>query len=402
MAYSIPIRALVIATLSTWIFCTTHEAQQRLLARCIGPITAIFYAKPYKQVDHAKFKILAIWRRGPGEQEWAARAKIAAERLGYEFRYATEYHDGSFIGKYTTDPVNIAIKAMRPDVILSLQITSKVYRGAQNYRVLDADYRNFFDTNIDGTINLQDYLLKYDGYLVSFPEMSLLQQKLAEKNAKYHGMVWYPTVYKTDYQPAIPQRLFYAGGFDNYRTSTKYMRLFAMLDAHGYIDMPRKRTGALNSYTKGLRNVRKMIPFDGVTYLVEVRKNGIELVLHSQRHLFSGVPTGRIFEAAAANVVIISDTNDFVKRNFGANVLYIDMTREADEIFTQIEQYMQWIKANPAKAQAMADKCHQIFLQKFVLEDQLVRLKQLCESKKIARTFPLPGAVQNSFSQQIL
>lgn len=103
-----------------------------------------------------------------------------------------------------------------------------------------------------------------------------------------------------------------------------------------------------------------------------MNQHGISLVLHNGGHLQNKAPSGRIFEAAAAAAVIISDEHAFVKREFKNSVLYIDHRKF--DLFSQIEKHMQWIKANPEKARAMAEKAHQIFLQKFTLEDQLNHL----------------------------
>jgi hypothetical protein len=41
---------------------------------------------------------------------------------------------------------------------------------------------------------------------------------------------------------------------------------------------------------------------------------------------------------------------------------------------------MDWIKANPEEAKAMAARAHQIFLDKFTLERDLVRIAKMHES----------------------
>lgn len=118
------------------------------------------------------------------------------------------------------------------------------------------------------------------------------------------------------------------------------------------------------------------IPVDGKSLIAAIHAAGISLVLHSDSHLTSGVPTARIFEATAANTVIISDRHPFVVEHFGDNILYIDIEQDANAIYKQIAAHMQWILAHPAKAQAMAAACNKIYKEQFSLEQQLLRVVQ--------------------------
>ena len=91
-------------------------------------------------------------------------------------------------------------------------------------------------------------------------------------------------------------------------------------------------------------------------------------------------PTGRIFEAAAAGCAIISDRHPFIVQEFGDAVLYIDQEGSSEAIFQAIATHMAWIRSHPEKAQEMAFRCHQIFMEKFTLEKQLCDLKEICEN----------------------
>ena len=103
----------------------------------------------------------------------------------------------------------------------------------------------------------------------------------------------------------------------------------------------------------------------------------MSLLLHHREHLAGGSPTNRIFEAAAANNVIISDAHPFIKQHFGDNVLYIDIDQNAESMFKQVDAHMQWILANPLQAQQKAANCNAIYKQKFILEKQLADLLDL-------------------------
>lgn len=181
-------------------------------------------------------------------------------------------------------------------------------------------------------------------------------------------MTWYPTVAATNYRPN-PVNLMYCGDkyFENIRSELdKYKVLWKALDKTGYFFV----YGTKHAW-ENLTSYQGRLPADGKSFVDAINQHGIYLVLHDKKHLKEGVPSGRIFEGAAASAVIISDKHPFVKREFKDSVLYIDETR--DDLFEQIESHMNWIKENPEKAKSKAVKAHSIFLEKFTLEEQLSR-----------------------------
>jgi spore maturation protein CgeB len=110
-----------------------------------------------------------------------------------------------------------------------------------------------------------------------------------------------------------------------------------------------------------------------------IHDNGIFLLMHADRHLMDQISSSRLFEAAAANVIIISDKNQFVIDNFGDNILYFDHNKSTEEQADEIIKHVEWIKKNPEKAKEMANNCHKIFLEKFTMEKQLVKLAKMHE-----------------------
>ena len=108
----------------------------------------------------------------------------------------------------------------------------------------------------------------------------------------------------------------------------------------------------------------------------KIHEIGICLVLHSDLHIQNAIPSGRIFEAAAASAIIISDKNPFVDRYFKDSVLYIDQKKSGEEMFSQIDAHVNWIFSNLEKAQKMAKRSYQIFIEQFLLEKQLLRFNK--------------------------
>ncbi len=96
-------------------------------------------------------------------------------------------------------------------------------------------------------------------------------------------------------------------------------------------------------------------------------------------HIEAGMPSLRLFEALAANVVIISDMHPFVIENFGDNILYYDQYADSETMFKQVKSHYDWIKANSEEAKAMAGRAHKIFLDKFTIEKDLPRLARMHE-----------------------
>lgn len=82
----------------------------------------------------------------------------------------------------------------------------------------------------------------------------------------------------------------------------------------------------------------------------------------------------RIFELASAGVVIISDTNEFIIKEFGDSVLYVDPDDPKIPLKDQVMKHMNWILSHPAEALKMANKANKIFLKKFTLEKTIDRL----------------------------
>jgi hypothetical protein len=75
--------------------------------------------------------------------------------------------------------------------------------------------------------------------------------------------------------------------------------------------------------------------------------------------------------------MIISEDMKFIKDNFGDNILYIDPSKSAQEIFVAIDKNMKWIIANPELAREKAKKANAIFQEKFTLEKLLLNVEKM-------------------------
>lgn len=234
-----------------------------------------------------------------------------------------------------------------------------------NYLVLFDPINHYYGTDFQ----LQPSFLNFSGYLTTFEN----QDNLGIKKNNICPKLWYPTSQYYPYRKVSPKGLFYfIGLWGNRLANVEYQILQKLLSEQSYtyfFGNPERGSQYGNAY-KG------SIPQESNSVLDTICDVGICLVLHSDLHIQNKIPSGRIFEAAAASGIIISDQNPFVQKHFGNAVLYIDQTKSGEEMFEQIDAHVKWIFTNLDKAQEMARRSHQIFLDHFLLEDQLSKFSK--------------------------
>ncbi len=369
-------------------FLTNLSAKQiryLIQAAIIGFLLAILVVQSQQQLEFIwryrpalalhKAKILLVWFGGYGETDTIARLKIAATHENIDLRIING-NPHKIKREPFNEPVEKAIKLFRPDFLLLIEDRLGNYPGIRNYMTLTHGTARYLRVRPNGKVDLLiPHLANFDALLPSFKDIDLLQQAMQNIGKTYNGFEWYPTVYITEYAPANPQKLYYSGGklWDKTRGSVKYREVYKKLDSAGYFAV----SGPEDTWQDMPNSWIGLIPFDGKSLLAKIHDAGMELVLHHAEHLRGGAPTARIFEAAAANVVIISDKHPFVMQNFGDNVLYIDVSQDADSIFNQIDRHVKWILAHPIEAKQKAANCNAIFKQKYSLEQQLQKLLAL-------------------------
>lgn len=291
-----------------------------------------------------------------GDRETAWRIKIAAENLGW-----TAYLDEK-CGK--------EIQHLELDwVICMLPKNNFSNPSCPNYLMVFHPH-GFLD---DDRTFLPFYE-KYDGYLLTINDRETLADSLMLKNKKFHFVPFYPTVFEIPYQKiSLNELVTMIPVWGNRRSEKRYKRLYSMLSQTGSV----KFYGVHKNQHIIKEGYMGAIPFDGVSVISTLQKHGIVLVLHSNIHNENGIPSSRIFEAAAASTVIISDKNSFVKQHFGDAVFYIDASLSAEEMFNQIQAHLRTIKAYPEIALNMAKKAHDIFTEKFEMSHQLLKVEQM-------------------------
>ncbi len=326
-----------------------------------------------------KYKVVFIINNG-GEASYAEYFKYAAEKKGWDVQiyYAQIRGHEAEILKFDPDFI-IFSQFASPE--LNTHINSHRSRKyVLSFSSLEA-IRNRFKWispkdpyKTEG--NLQDYVSSVHGILTIAPEIDFYKTLFEKSNKPFNGLRLLPLVPEFYNEPAEPKKLMWiSGGWDAFRSSKNYKRFISLLSEN----VPMKVYGHYNSSAYLKSSVYGGYIPPGIEMINAIRKNGIYLLTHSDLHFKGGEPNMRGFEAAAANVVIISDKHPFIVKSFGDSLLYFDNDVDADIMYKQVKDHMDWIKANPKKAKAMAEKAHKIYLEKFTIEVDLVRVAKMHE-----------------------
>jgi phosphoglycerol transferase len=128
----------------------------------------------------------------------------------------------------------------------------------------------------------------------------------------------------------------------------------------------------------------RRLPFDGLSVLQALTRHAAALCLHSEQHRALGTPSARVFEAAAAGAVIISDQNSFVRETFGDAALYLAMDDSPERIAAQVLRHLSWIESNPEEARNLRHKANRIFNERLTFDSLLAKLPDLVADVKSA------------------
>ncbi|NDD99532.1 glycosyltransferase family 1 protein [bacterium] len=347
-----------------------------------------------------RYKILIPIPCHGGEAEMAIKVETAARSLGWEaqafyfanswgFNYPFDFNR-SFkpfeIPKQRPNYLSKVIEDFQPDFFLCYDPnfysprSSKIPHYLVLSRPLYLEKKPFSGCSYNGKCRKR--LLEFDGILCVPNNQNRLDAFLKFYEKKIPSILWTHTSMKTTYHPLQTKKVFYTlSTWDHLRSSEPYKEFLKKLDEYKLVEF----WGPVNCDNYSC--YRGLLPIDGNSLIEAIRNCGIALILHSQEHLDGGVITGRIFEAAAAGSVIISDKHEFVEKEFGDTVLYLDIDKDhkltGEKMFEQIYAHLMWIFSHPKEAEEKAQKAHKIFDDKFTLESQLERLGEFHASNDI-------------------
>lgn len=308
-----------------------------------------------------KIAILNSWPNltFSAEREFIARFRLACERMGW-----------LAIEVVTSDDVMLAA----PDVVL---VTHEFSPKLTKYPTLGVIWSPtaFFAPDPDRIRNI----LSYDGYLVATQSLREYIEHLLRTHGKKAPISYFdflPSALSTPppkiKRGAKPASLFYAGV---HWDGNRHGDLFAALQGR----VPMKVYGDSQRWQNLGSNFAGPLPFDGKAVIEAIQSCGVALALQGSAHRAEGIPSARLFEAAAAGAIIISDRVDFATREFGDALLYIDADADAAAVSGQIVDHMSWIQKNPTKAKELATRSHKIFNTHFTLEKIFSHLPEFCD-----------------------
>ena len=127
------------------------------------------------------------------------------------------------------------------------------------------------------------------------------------------------------------------------------------------------------------------LPFDGVSVIAAIRNAGIALCLHKAVQREANCPSMRLFEAAAAGALIITDDFEFPREWFRDSVLYIDDDLPPPMVLKQIVSHVEWADRNPEAANRLASRSNELFRQRLSLENMLRPLPEFVERVRDSR-----------------
>ena len=303
-----------------------------------------------------------------GEREVAWRIKIAAERLGW--KVFLDEKRGRKIKK---------IKHL-DWVICTLPGNKYLHKNCPVYQTIFHPF-----SYLDSEGKLEPFYEKYDGYLLTIGTSEAFENGFKLKQKDLFTSTFYPTLQHIDYKKIELKNLVtLIPVWSNRLTDEKFKTIYKILSR----TLEAKFYGVPENSHLVEKGYMGRLPFNGTSVIQALQESGIVLIFHSDIHNEVKIPSPRIFEAAAASTVIISDKNQFVQKHFGDAVLYVDTSLSPEEICTQIQNHLDWIHQNPEVALEMAKKSHQIFADQFSMDHQLLDVLAMHEKVKQKKSRP--------------
>lgn len=327
-----------------------------------------------------------------GDTEATKRQCLASQKNGwncYIFHYSKGTAMSTVGARYLYYVISILNYFFKPDFLIHTQPTNFVIAPTNipNYVVSTYDLAKIFKNSDNQLLDSPMFwknVGNYDGYISYNPNYDWIN-KINLKSITISGVPsnfktfithTYATTLATQYNQPKYQKLFYCGhNWDPLRNSSHYKSIIQTLAKENIIEV----YGHENSWEFIANSYKGYLPNDGISIIKKIQELGIALIFHSSFHLKAGIPTGKIFEAAAAGALIISDNHSFVKKEFGDCILYVDPTKPVKEVVDKIKEYVKWAKENHQLAAKKSRCSHNIFIQKFALENEILKIGKMHE-----------------------
>jgi phosphoglycerol transferase len=213
-------------------------------------------------------------------------------------------------------------------------------------------------------------ILSYDGYLVGSSHVrefiDALEFSTGVKKPR-SDFLFLPTSLSTLFHARLPSFRFSLAYIGVHWDGLRHNRLLNLLSQADQINI----YGPADSWTAYASSYRGTVPFDGNAVLETLSRHGIALCIHKEEHRNADTPSMRLFEAAAAGCLIISDEIPFARRVLGDSAFFIDLRSPAKEIAARIAEIVRWANEHPDLANSMAFRSHKILNDSYSIESLL-------------------------------
>ena len=212
-------------------------------------------------------------------------------------------------------------------------------------------------------------ILSLDGHLCGSSRIAQWIDDFATshgKRAVLHDGLMLPSTPDAGPAGLLPPQLaiMYAG---LHWDGSRHGRIFRGLDGR----VPLRLYGPPQAWVDRGASYLGTLPFDGVSIIGAIRDAGIALCLHKAAHRGANCPSTRLFEAAAAGALIITDDFDFPREWFRDSVLYVDAELPAPMVVEQIVSHVEWANRSPEAANRLAQRSNELFRRCLTLESML-------------------------------
>jgi Glycosyl transferase family 2/Glycosyl transferases group 1 len=283
------------------------------------------------------------------EAEWIRRFFTACSRLGFEP-----------VEVITSDD----ILRCEPDCVL---VTHEVSPKLTPFPTLALNWNppDFFAEDPERCRSI----LSLDGHLCGSRQIAQWIDDFATghgKRAVLHDGLMLPSTPDAGPAGPLPPELaiMYAGV---HWDGSRHGEIFRGLDGR----VPLRLYGPSEAWRDRGASYQGVLPFDGVSVINAIRDAGIALCLHKAAHRRANCPTMRLFEAAAAGALIITDDFEFPREWFRDSVLYIDAELPAPMVIEQVVSHVEWANRNPEAANRLALRSNELFRRCLTLENML-------------------------------
>lgn len=357
------------------------DLREQKLFQEAAKIPGEFWDEKYKDMPiKESYKIVCIVYNG-GEYSAVKYLQYAAQRKGWEIKLYYQSITGKENEILNFDPDFIIF----PLLTFAENLDSRIitHRSKKYYWIpmpleLIRKFDGIDQKNLLKTKGWFKHWLSFvDGLIITNTDQVDIYRQIWDKLGKpFNGIGMLPKPPANHYEVAEPKKLIWPeAGWDKFRSSLKYKKFISLLSQN----IPMRVYGHYKNLLYLPSGVYGGYIPHGLENITAIRKNGIYLLTHSKEHFDSNFPSMRPFEAAASNVITISDMHPFVIKHFGDSMLYFDQNASAEAMYKQVKRHFDWIMANPDQAKEKANRAHKIFLEKFTVDKDLNSIAKMHE-----------------------